>query len=72
MFAWPQGPIRSFEVFGGKPLLWFGPKDEIYVDGYVWAQAYGLEYDPEAVTRHIQGLLGEVRILLREEPEIPF
>jgi hypothetical protein len=61
-------PVGSPATHNGKRLLWFFG-GEIYVDGYVFAECYGMPADAEqaAITARVERLLGKVRVVFDAE-----
>jgi hypothetical protein len=56
-------PVGAPATFNGKRLMWFFG-GEIYVDGYVFAECYGMPDDAEqaAITARVERLLGKVHV----------
>lgn len=63
-----SGLNLSVALHNGKRLLWFFG-GEIYVDGFVFAECYGMPLDaPQAViVARVEKLLGKVRVVFDAE-----
>lgn len=61
-------PVGEPAMFNGKRLLWFFG-GEIYVDGYVFADCYGMPPASEqaAIIARVEKLLGKVRVVFDAE-----
>lgn len=57
-------PVGAPATFNGKRWMWFY-SGEIYVDGYVFAECYGMPLNSAqaAITQRVERLLGKVRVV---------
>jgi hypothetical protein len=61
-------PVGEPAMHNGRRMIWFFV-GEIYVDGYVFADCYGMPHDSAqaAIAARIEKLLGKVRVVFDAE-----